>query len=300
VLNLYNKRITQVFESAKELPFDDSSKIIIMSDCHRGDGSWADDFSKNQNLFFAALSYYYDNNYTYIELGDGDELWENNITDIIREHSDVFWILSKFYKEGRFYSLYGNHDMLKKDKKYVKENFNNYYDEVKKKYVPLFENINIHEGLILKHKITNNKIFLLHGHQVDFFNDKLWRLSGFLIKYFWKPLELFGVNDPTRPAKNFKKKENVARNLTKWIAEKNQMLIAGHTHRSVFPEVGQQPYFNDGSSVHPRCITGIEISDGFIALIKWYIHTKKDGILFVNKAVLAGPVKLNEFFNKKI
>jgi hypothetical protein len=53
------RRIDQVFEAAKHIAFDDSSRIILMSDCHRGDGSWADDFSRNQNLFFAALTYYY-------------------------------------------------------------------------------------------------------------------------------------------------------------------------------------------------------------------------------------------------
>jgi len=29
------KRLSEVFESAEEIPFDDFSKIIIMSDCHR-------------------------------------------------------------------------------------------------------------------------------------------------------------------------------------------------------------------------------------------------------------------------
>ena len=68
------KRLSEVFESSEEIFFDDSSKFIFMSDCHRGDGSWADSFRKNRNNYYAALTYYYNNNYTYIELGDGDEL----------------------------------------------------------------------------------------------------------------------------------------------------------------------------------------------------------------------------------
>ena len=71
------KRISKVFKTAEEIVFDDNSKIVLMSDCHRGDGNWSDDFSKNQNIYFAALTHYYDKNYTYIEIGDGDELWEN-------------------------------------------------------------------------------------------------------------------------------------------------------------------------------------------------------------------------------
>jgi hypothetical protein len=68
-----------VFAGARRQPilFDDSSKFIFFSDCHRGDNSWADNFSPNQLLMFHALTYYYDQGYTYIEVGDGDELWEN-------------------------------------------------------------------------------------------------------------------------------------------------------------------------------------------------------------------------------
>jgi len=71
-------RITGVFNSANEIPFDDSSKIILMSNCHRGDGGLADDFLKNRNIYFAALTHYYNSNFTYIEIGDGDELWKNS------------------------------------------------------------------------------------------------------------------------------------------------------------------------------------------------------------------------------
>ena len=108
------KHISKVFESAEEISFDDSSKIVLMSDCHRGDGNWSDDFSKNQNIYFAALTHYYDKNYYYIEIGDGDELWENKkLSDIMRVHSDVFWLLSKFFKEDRLKFIFGNHDIVK-------------------------------------------------------------------------------------------------------------------------------------------------------------------------------------------
>lgn len=97
------KRISKIFESAEEISFDDSSKFVLMSDCHRGDGSWSDNFLKNQNIYFAALNYYYKEDYSYIELGDGDELWENSkISEIINVHSDVFRLFSKFFKKIGF------------------------------------------------------------------------------------------------------------------------------------------------------------------------------------------------------
>lgn len=66
----YLKRVSKVYKSAEVIPFDNSSRFFLMSDVHRGDGSWADDFSRNRNLFIAALNYYYRANYTYIEIGD--------------------------------------------------------------------------------------------------------------------------------------------------------------------------------------------------------------------------------------
>lgn len=291
------KRLSKVLESAEQILFDDSSKIVVMSDCHRGDGSRTDNFSKNQNIYYAALTHYYNENYTYIELGDGDELWENNnFTDIMYAHSDVFWLMSKFYNQGRLYFTFGNHDMVKKNSKFISSNFYYYYDQPTKKYNLLFENLKIYEGLVLKYTITGDKILLLHGHQASFMDYNMWKLRRFLVRYLWRPLELFGVNDPTSTAKNYRKKELIGRRLNKWVEKENQMLIAGHTHKPTFSEVGEAPYFNDGSCVHPRCITAIEIEDGNIALVKWCVKTKNDGTLVVGREVLAGPRELKDYF----
>jgi predicted phosphodiesterase len=208
----------------------------------------------------------------------------------------VFWILSKFFNEGRFYCIFGNHDIVKKDKKFVKENLFQYFDERQEKYVPLFKDIKIHEGLILKYSKTGDKIFLIHGHQVDRLNDDFWRLSRALVRYLLRPLEYYGMNDPTSAAKNNSKKHMVERKLTEWVIREKQMLIAGHTHRPMFPKVGEPPYFNDGSSVHPRCITAIEIIDGNMLLVKWSVKTKNDGTLFVGREILAGPGRLTDYF----
>ncbi len=292
----YLGRISKVFEASEELVIDDDSKLIIMSDCHRGDGSWADSFAGNQNIYFAALSYYYKENYTYIELGDGDELWENrNIKDIIHEHSDVFWLMKKFHDKKRLYLLYGNHDMVKKYPEFVKKNFYEFLSQRDNKTINLLKNITIHEGLILNHKDTGNKILLLHGHQTDFLNNDIWMVARFLVRYFWRPLENLCIKDVTRTAKNYKRKNDIAKRLTEWVKKENKMLIAGHTHRPMFPEPGEPPYFNDGSCVHPRCITGIEITGGSIQLVKWSIKSVNKGNLTVEKDILAGPGKLKDY-----
>ena len=290
-------RISKVFYSSEEITFNNSSKLVFISDCHRGDGGLSDNFSKNQNIYFSALEYYYEKGFTYIELGDGDELWENNkLCNIVKEHYDIYWILSKFFNTNRLHLIYGNHDKAKKVTKFLEKNLYTCFDEIKNTKVPLFPGIKIHEGLILRHQETDEKILLIHGHQGDIFNDKFGWLSKFLVRYFWKPLEIFGVNDPTSAAKNYVKKERVAKKLTNWVEKEKHMLICGHTHRPMFPPVGHAPYFNDGSCVHPHSITALEIVNGLIVLVKWQIKTKSDRTLFIGREILAGPERLEKYF----
>lgn len=292
----YNKKLTKAYKTSKVIPFNESSRIVIMSDCHRGDGSWGDDFSNNQNLFFAALNYYNERNFTYIELGDGDELWENrNINSIIDVHSDVFWLMSLFYKEERLYMIYGNHDIIKRDPKYSQTNCGSFFCDSINSHIPLFPGIEIPEGITLENPRNNHKIFLTHGHQADHLNSTYWRISRFLVRYLWRPLQLIGVRDPTSASKNNVRKNKIEKRIMGWSKDNNMMIICGHTHRPVFPQVGEVLYFNDGSCVHPRCITAIEIYNYQIALVKWSVITTPDRLLYVGREILEGPIKISNY-----
>lgn len=70
-------RLNRAFSQAPVLPLTLRSRYVLVSDCHRGVGTSSDNFLKNQHLYFAAMDHYYRNGFTYIELGDGEELWEN-------------------------------------------------------------------------------------------------------------------------------------------------------------------------------------------------------------------------------
>ena len=69
-------KLNKIFKTSKRISIYDNSKIVIMSDCHRGGGNASDNFLKNKSIFLEALDYYYNQGFTYIELGDGDEMWE--------------------------------------------------------------------------------------------------------------------------------------------------------------------------------------------------------------------------------
>ena len=292
------KRLSEVYKNSKIILYDDSSKFVMMSDCHRGSGNTGDNFLKNQYLVFAALNDYYENGFTYIELGDGDELWENRcMQKIIEIHSRIFTLMSKFYDENRMYMLFGNHDKQKENNVFSECDLIEHYHEHDSIIKPIFPGIEIHEGLILENKNDeNHRILLVHGHQGDLINDELYKLGRFLVRYFLRILEMWGVNDPTAAGKNYKKKNKVERKLMEWTEENDVMIIAGHTHKPTFPRVGKTMYFNDGSCVHPECITAIEIENGCISLVKWYVMTREDRAMYVEREVLAGPAKLEDYF----
>ena len=271
------------------------SQWIMFSDCHRGVGTSNDNFLKNQHLYFAALQHYYQNNFTYIELGDGDELWENRSFDRILEiHSNVFWLLSQFYYQKRLYLLYGNHDIVKQNSSFATLKCKAYYCDATQCYLPLFPGITFQSGIILWDKNHKKDIYLTHGHQADFFNSTLWKTARFLVRYVWGPLEQIGFSNPTSAARNHTRKQKIEERLTRWAKNENHILITGHTHR---PMLGTKdsPYFNTGSCVHPRCITCIEIEHRCLTLVKWCLDIHEDMSLYVSREELAGPICVDEY-----
>jgi len=362
----------------KEVVADPGSKYIIFSDQHRGDNSWADDFAHNQVLFFHALSDYLKKGYTYIELGDGDELWENTPEEVHDAHSHAFWLIREFLKDDRLHVIWGNHDEVKEGndskralmgylfcwdklkgedawrlRRYIRDHLDaSWVDSSavaewksdselvissKKREVTIkldrdtvtikvgdnnpktlgVARIKDHifvydrgikpiEGLILDIKELDAKIYMVHGHQVDAETSGADWLGKLILRNFWMPLQLYGIRDSTSPAKNFTIRSDVDKALEKWImGKKKGVLIAGHTHRPVYPFTDKR-YFNSGSCVHPRCITGIELLDDekegwTISLVKWHVTTvegsvdKANGVMHVTKEELEGPTKLSEF-----
>lgn len=258
----YTARLDRAFLHAPVLPVSPDTKYVFFSDCHRGTGNNNDNFLKNANSYFAALQYYYQYGFCYIEAGDGDELWENRRLNQIAEiHEDVFRLLCRFLQEGRLYMLYGNHDMIKKSPRTE---------------LPCLPGLCIHEGLILKSDKRALELRVTHGHQADLLNSVFWRLARFLVRYFWAPLEYFGVLDPTSSAKNNTKKEKLEKKYTSYAKDSGVLLLTGHTHR---PMLGSElsPYYNCGSCVHPKGITCIELCGFHASLIKWRASAEKSG-----------------------
>ena len=284
-------------ERVRHITLTPGMKLIVMSDMHRGDGSGADDFAKNSLIYRCALKHYLEEGSTYIELGDAEELWENdNFDQIYITHTPVYELLAKFHDpdpaKTRYLKVWGNHDLYWKDNEAV--------------YRTLFPDIAIHEGIVLEsgNREDNDEmgrvILLIHGHQAD---PKCCGegavVSKFFVHYFWPDLQRCGVKDPTRAALNPGLCNEVDRRLHEWANNNDQgidVIIAGHTHRAVFENLSlterryleskiktegikikhqrDGSYYNTGSCVHPLSITGLEITfDGGtgpqLRLIEW-------------------------------
>lgn len=293
-----NKRLNEAYTHATPISFDKDSKFIIISDLHRGDDSLSDEFTRNQVILVAALEYYYRNGYTYIEAGDGDELWEYKDFPVIRSaHSDVFTTIQKFFLEDRFYMIYGNHNIYLKNPEYVKQNYYYFYNEYHGRKEKLFYGLKPVEAIKLQEKHTNNEILIVHGHQGDLANDQLWFPTMLSLRYFWRYFHLVGLQNPASPAKNQMKQHKIERIYDYWIRTHDIMLICGHTHRLKFPLPGQTPYFNSGCCIHTKGITGLEIINGQILLIQWRLKAKEDGSLTIIRHIMRKPQNIADYFS---
>lgn len=293
---LTNERLTKAYQHALLIPFSTCDSFVFFSDLHRGDDSISDEFVRNQTLVLHALNYYFEEGFTYVEAGDGDELWEYIDFKTIRyAHADVFSLLKKFYQAKRFYLLYGNHNISLKNKAYVKRAYASFYDDNKQKRISLFPSLMVHEALVLKARDSGKELFVVHGHQGDFMNDQLWFVTKLLLRYFWRYLHVVGFHNPASPAKNLFTRHKVEKAYKKWIRTHKKILLCGHTHRQHYPKPGELPYFNTGCCIRSKSISCIELKNNELALIDWRIHPDKDGTLKVTRSVVCGPKNIDSF-----
>ena len=291
-----NARLDETYRSAFPVPFDDSSKFVFFADVHRADDSLSDEFGRNRHIYYHALQYYYQNDFTYVEVGDGDELWEQPKFDLIRNaHIEVFDMLKEFYDDNRLYILFGNHNMPLKNPDFVKKNLYRVYDEYSGVDVDLFPGITIHEALLLTHRETGQNIFVVHGHQGDLINDQLSPISHFLIRFFWHYLHIVGVKYAASPAKSRRKRHRIEKRYSKWNKERDTIILCGHTHRPKFPDPGEGSYFNCGCCMHPRGITCMELIYGKMVLVSWKVSTKKGGSMYIKRTALKGPEPIKNY-----
>jgi len=260
----------------KVIPIDFSTaKFIIFSDQHKGNTSWADDFNACETNYVAALEYYNSQQYHFINLGDSEELWKFTATDILTKHQASFKAEAAF-QPRRYFKTFGNHDIIWKNKLDVIMHLKKIFS------MPL----PVYEGIILRSREID--IFLTHGHQGDLMSDNN-AFSTWIVAHIWMPLQRYLRINPNSASNDYSLRNLHNKFMYEWSSrQKNLVLVTGHTHQPVFasgryhehpsnniptgkPRDAARPsYFNTGCCCfNDGDITGIELSGGFIRLIKW-------------------------------
>lgn len=94
------------------IPFNpDLDRFIIFSDQHKGRKNGADDFMAAEPTYIAALEFYDQAGFHLISLGDSEELWENTVLQIRKYNKASFEAERKFILRGAFTKVFGNHDL---------------------------------------------------------------------------------------------------------------------------------------------------------------------------------------------
>ena len=214
-------------EGGTVIPFElNSGKFIFFSDQHKGGKDMADDFRLAEANYLSALKYYYENGFSYINLGDSEELWESTPQQVIEKNRLTLLEEAKFLQVGRYHRIYGNHDL---EWKYsIQQNLF---------LKPIFgDKLKVCEGIVLQTFYNNQhySIFLTHGHQGDKKSDKN-PFSTWVVANIWTPIQrYFEVSiDTTSDSFELVNKHNII--MYDWSATQHNLLfITGHTHKPVF------------------------------------------------------------------
>lgn len=94
-----------------EMNLQDNS-FIIFSDLHKGNRKRRDEFRFSEKNYLAALDHYDKKGSYYINLGDSEELWKFNIFSILQHNKETFEAEKRFVKRNAFFKVYGNHDLF--------------------------------------------------------------------------------------------------------------------------------------------------------------------------------------------
>ncbi len=313
--DLYGQIISHHQNKGLIIPFHpEQDKFVILSDQHKGARNDADDFALAEKNYLAALNYYNRQQYTYINLGDSEELWKNHLAEVRRHNQATFEAERQFLQRGAFIKIFGNHDLYWGNDPLAPLMLRQIYGQ----------ELKIYEGVLLQSS-TNGQpalaVYLTHGHQGDLQSDGNW-FSKWFVAEVWERLQAYLRINPNVPSNNDDLKTAHNTMMYEWsAAQKQLLLITGHTHQPVFASVThiekliiqrdkareagdeataeklqqqitalhlkgdasmnfkgyKDTYFNSGCCCFDDGdITGIEIAEGTISLIKWKYNAGRE------------------------
>jgi UDP-2,3-diacylglucosamine pyrophosphatase LpxH len=289
-----------------------SDKFIILSDQHKGARDGSDIFAKAAKNYLPALDHYYKEGFIYINLGDSEELWENLFVTIKRHNKATFEKEKLFIEQNRFIKTFGNHDLYWDNDPLAALSLLQIYGKTIKVYegVILQTTVNDkpleifmthgHQGDLQSDGNWFSKWFVSNvwaplesylwiNPNTPAYNNQL-KTDHNRIMYEWsseRKNTLLITGHTHQPVfKSMTQLEILYSNLDQ--AKKNNETVKAvelekkitrlHMQGNTQPDFNGylDTYFNSGCCCfNDGDITGIEITDGCIRLIKWSYHNKE-------------------------
>ncbi len=283
------------------------ARFIIFSDQHKGAKNGKDDFMVCENAYLSALEYYYDQHFHFISLGDEEELWENTLRPVKANNKKSIALQKQFVQQQRYTKVYGNHDVFWNNDPFAPLQLKSMYDEVVKIYEGVLLQLKAGEKklpVFLTHGHQGDGqsdgnwfsawfVSKIWGPLQSYLNlnpntpaaiDELKTVHN-LFMYQWSeqehnPVLITGhTHQPvfaslTHLERLYKNLDAARRGNNTALAEKINKEIRFRQHEFDFVVGNYQKmkpyYFNSGCCCFSDGdITGIEIADGKIRLIKW-------------------------------
>ncbi|MFN8242697.1 MAG: metallophosphoesterase [Ferruginibacter sp.] len=291
-------RLAQTKKNRRVIVLDilQNDSFIIFSDQHKGNKDSADLFARSEDNYIAALEYYHARCFAYINLGDCEELWKYKPEEVLPKVRKALAAEAAFQQDKKYFRTFGNHDLIWKNswdvKRLLKGDFS----------LPL----PVPEGILLRTAVNQQPlhIFLTHGHQGDKMSDNN-AFSTWIVAHIWTPLQRYLQINENTPSKDDRLRNRHNRLMYEWSKlHKNLVLVTGHTHLPVFASGKYSPhpanyietaeeekmspgYFNTGCCCFSDGdITGIEIENGSIRLIKWHSDADKAARIILEEITL--------------
>jgi UDP-2,3-diacylglucosamine pyrophosphatase LpxH len=317
ILKRYSN-LERLLETARQVPIDHSSRVVVFSDLHMGDGSRKDEFLHNSRLIETVLDrHYLLNRFSLVLNGDIEELMKFSSVSIAERWSRLYELFLRFRENGFFWKIYGNHDLgLVDEKEYCLASC-------------LVESLAFRYG--------SNTILLFHGHQASAFLNESCSLFGrslfYLLRYIAKPA---GIRNYSVSYKS-RKRYAIEQTVYDFSNRAGIISIIGHTHRPLFESLSKVDFlnyriedlcraypsaglerrkgiedeidrmkeeldecyrkgfrkslrsgrygnitipsiFNSGCAIGKRGVTAIEIEDGMIRLVYWHSGSLDGGV----------------------
>lgn len=298
--------LNRIIRKSRRLDRDlNDMRMILFSDHHRGKRDDSDDFVQCEKTYIAALNHYNKAQFELTLLGDVDELWENKVDEVGDDYDEVMQLERQFYLKNKIHRIWGNHDDYWREPILFERYMGLYFKGLK---IEEGIAVNIH-----KKGKRIGEIALVHGHQGSLGSDRFSTISRFFVRVFWRRWQNLIGYKLSSPAANLRIRSKTDRVMYEWAAKRSgTVLICGHTHQPIFTskshidqleELNQRGemnadsadllgrkrteqtnvkvkgvrkpcYFNTGCcSFSDGDITGIEIDQGRIQLVRWDAKT---------------------------